>query len=165
MKQSFVILLLLMGSYSLKAQLTVKPDCGILLVDVHKGWINETKPNADPEQIKARLPCFTSAEKEGNTATCGGGVFLDNKGVRYYTLRDYIVITDKFKGKFTVPVLGVKKAAMFPRFGNPKLKDANWEAYTMAYGIMIVYYNTASVVNKVIISTKTTDDISLCTTN
>lgn len=91
--------------------------------------------------------------------------FLDDKGIRFYTQRDYIVITNKCKGKFTAPVLGVKKASMFSRFGNPKLKDSNWEAYQMAYGIMIVYYNAAGVANKVIISTKTTDDINLCTTN
>ena len=165
MKQFIVFALLLTCCVSLQAQLTVKADCGVLTVDVHKGWINQMKPNADPEQIKAQLTCFTSAEKEGNSSTCGGGVFYDNKGIRFYTQRDYIVITDKFKGKFTAPVLGMKKAAMFPKYGNPKLKDNNWEAYQMAYGIMIVYYNSASVVNKLIISTKTTDDISLCTSN
>lgn len=150
---------------SLSAQLKVKPDCGVLTVDVYKGWINETKPNADPEQMKAKLPCFTSFEKEGNASTCGGGVYLDDKGVRFYTQRDYIVITNKFKGKFTAPVMGVKKGGLFAKFGNPKMKDANWEAYQMAYGIMIVYYSAAGVVNKVIISTKTTDDIDLCATN
>lgn len=164
MKQIF-FLLLLAGSVSVSAQLKVKPDCGVLSVDVYKGWINEVKPNADPELMKAKLPCFTSFQKERNESLCGGGVFFDDKGIRFYTQRDYIVITDKFKGKFTAPVLGVKKANMFTRFGNPKLKDGNWEAYQMAYGIMIVYYNAAGISNKVIISTKTTDDIDLCTTN
>lgn len=158
-------MLLPVMTISVSAQLKVKPDCGVITVDVYKGWVNEVKPNADPEQMKAKLPCFTSFEKEGNTSTCGGGVFLDDKGIRFYTQRDYIQITDKFKGKFTAPVLGVKKANMFARFGNPKLSDSNWEAYQMAYGIMIVYYNTAGLANKVIISTKTTDDIGLCTTN
>jgi hypothetical protein len=162
----FILLSLLLSiSLSGVAQLTKKADCGVLTVDVYKGWINEAKPNADPEQIKAILPCFTSFEKEGNTSTCGGGVYYDDKGLRFYVQRDYFVVTDKFKGKFTAPVLGVKKGGLFTRFGNPKMKDANWEAYQMAYGIMIVYYNTKDVVNKVIISTKTTDDISLCTTN
>ena len=95
----------------------------------------------------------------------GGGVYFDNKGIRFYTQRDYIVISSTFKGKFTAPVLGAKKSSMFSRFGNPKLKDGNWEAYQMAYGIMIVYYNAAGVANKLIISTKTTDDIDLCITN
>jgi hypothetical protein len=165
MKQTAVLLVLLIAGFAASAQLKVKPDCGVLTVDVFKGWINETKPNADPEQMKTKLPCFTSSEKEGPSSTCGGGVYLDDKGVRFYTQRDYIVINEKFKGKFTAPVMGVKKGGLFTRFGNPKLKDANWEAYQMAYGIMIVYYNAKGVVNKVIISTKTTDDIDLCTTN
>ncbi|RXK62080.1 hypothetical protein ESA94_03450 [Lacibacter luteus] len=162
MKKAILLLVLVTVSVMVTAQLKVKPDCGVLTVDVHKGWINEAKPNADPEQIKTKLPCFTSFEKEGTTSTCGGGVFFDDKGIRFYTQRDYIVITDKFKGKFTSPLLGVKKAAMFAKYGNPKLKDANWEAYQMAYGIIVVYYNTAATINKIIISTKTTDDIDLC---
>ena len=165
MKQIFISLLLLVTANIVSAQLKVKPDCGVVTVDVYKGWVNEVKPNADPEQMKVKLPCFTSFEKEGNTSTCGGGVFFDDKGIRFYTQRDYIVINNKFKGKFTAPVMGVKKANMFTRFGNPKMKDGNWEAYQMAYGIMIVYYSAAGISNKVIISTKTTDDIDLCSTN
>jgi hypothetical protein len=157
--------LLLTISFPVVAQLTQKADCAVLTVDVHKGSINDAKPDADPERIKVMLPCFTSFEKEGNTSTCGGGVYYDDKGLRFYVQRDYFVVTDKFKGKFTAPVLGLKKGGLFSRFGNPKMKDGNWEAYQMAYGIMIVYYNAKDVVNKVIISTKTTDDINLCTAN
>lgn len=164
MKLVLISLLLTLGLPAV-AQLTQKADCAVLTVDVYKGSINDAKPDADPERIKVMLPCFTSFEKEGNTSTCGGGVYYDDKGLRFYVQRDYFVVTDKFKGKFTAPVLGVKKGGLFPRFGNPKMKDDNWEAYQMAYGIMIVYYNTKDVVNKVIISTKTTDDINLCTTN
>ena len=79
---------------AVSAQLKVKPDCGVLTVDVFKGWINEAKPNADPEQIKAKLPCFTSADKEGNESGCGGGVYYDDKGICFYVQRDYVVITD-----------------------------------------------------------------------
>lgn len=75
MKQLF-FLLLMVTTVSVSAQLKVKPDCGILTVDVFKGWVNEVKPNADHEQMKAKLPCFTSFEKEGNTSKCGGGVFF-----------------------------------------------------------------------------------------
>jgi len=165
MKYTFSLIVLMIASFVATAQLKVKADCGLLTVDVYKGWINEAKPNIDPEQIKIKLPCFTSFEKEGNESTCGGGVYYDDKGLRFYTQRDYMVITDKFKGRFTAPVLGVKRGGMFKNFGNPKMKDANWEAYQMAYGIMIVYYNTGGVVNKVIISTSTTDNIDLCSTN
>lgn len=144
------------------AQLKTKPDCGTLLVDVYKGWINEAKPNADPEQIKLKLPCFTSFEKEGNESKCGGGIYYADKGLTVYTQRDYFVMDEKFKGKFSIPLMGAKQDALFPRLGNPKLKDANWEAYQMAYGTLILYYNSKRMVNKIIISTKTTDDIQLC---
>lgn len=162
MKKGILLLMLIAVKVAATAQLKVKPDCGVLTVDVYKGWINEVKPNADPEYMKTKLPCFTSFVKESNAVACGGGVYFDDKGIRFYTQRDYIVITDKFKGKFTAPVLGVKKAAMFAKYGNPKLKDANWEAYQMAYGIMVVYYNKAGVINKVIISTKSTEEIDVC---
>jgi predicted oxidoreductase (fatty acid repression mutant protein) len=144
------------------AQLKTKADCGNLFVDIYKGWINEAKPNADPEQIKAKLPCFTSFEKEGNESVCGGGIYYPDKGMTAYTQRDYFVFTDKFKGKFSVPLMGAKQSALFAWLGNPKLKDANWEAYGMGYGTLIIYYNDKNVVNKVIMSTKGTDDIQLC---
>ncbi|MBP6688120.1 MAG: hypothetical protein KA160_09705, partial [Lacibacter sp.] len=162
MKSTFLFLLLFVTGLVGSAQLKTKPDCGLIVVDVYKGWINEAKPNADPEQIKAKLPCFTSFDKESNESGCGGGVYYDDKGICFYIQRDYVVITDAFKGKFTVPVLGVKRDDLFVRFGNPKLKDSNWEAYQMAFGIMIVYYNTKGIVNKVILSTKSTEEIDLC---
>lgn len=165
MKYAFLLLAMLSVSLITVAQLKTKPDCGVITVDVYKGWINEAKPNADPEQIKAKLPCFTSADKEGNESGCGGGVYYDDKGICFYVQRDYVVITDAFKGKFTVPVLGAKSDDLFVRFGNPKVKDANWEAYQMAFGIMIVYYNMKGVINKVILSTKSTDEIDLCNIN
>ena len=83
MKQTIVLLVLLIAGFSTSAQLKVKPDCGVLTVDVYKGWINEAKPNIDPEQMKAKLPCFTSSEKEGPASTCGGGVYLDDKGILF----------------------------------------------------------------------------------
>ena len=64
MKHTAFLLVLMMAAFAATAQLKVKADCGVLTVDVHKGWINEAKPNIDPEQIKIKLPCFTSFEKE-----------------------------------------------------------------------------------------------------
>lgn len=165
MKRTFALFAFAFISFTANAQLKTKPDCGVITVDVYKGWINEAKPNADPEQIKAKLPCFTSADKEGNESGCGGGVYYDDKGICFYIQRDYVVITDAFKGKFTVPVLGAKRDDLFVRFGNPKMKDTNWEAYQMAFGIMIVYYNMKDVINKVILSTKPIDEIDLCNIN
>ncbi len=165
MKHTVVFLLLVFAAFTASAQLKTKPDCGLITVDVHKGWINEVKPNDDPEQIKAKLPCFTSFEKEGDESGCGGGVYYDDKGICFYIQRDYVVITDAFKGKITVPLFGAKSDDLFVKFGNPKVKDANWEAYQMAFGIMIVYYNTKGTINKVILSTKGVDAIDLCNIN
>lgn len=165
MKHFLLLLSFSIAGFAVKAQLKTKPDCGLITVDIHKGWINEAKPNADPEQIKAKLPCFTSFEKEGNESGCGGGVYYDDKGICFYIQRDYVVITEAFKGKFTVPVMGAKSDDLFVKFGNPKVKDANWEAYQMAFGIMIVYYNTKGTINKIILSTKGVDEIDLCNIN
>jgi hypothetical protein len=165
MKHFLAVLLFVVAGTMVTAQLKTKPDCGLITVDVHKGWINEVKPNDDPEQIKAKLPCFTSFEKEGNESGCGGGVYYDDKGICFYIQRDYVVITEAFKGKFTVPLFGAKSDDLFVKFGNPKVKDANWEAYQMAFGIMIVYYNMKGTINKVILSTKGVDAIDLCNIN
>lgn len=146
-----------------KAQLIAKPECNNIVADIHKGWINEARPNADPEQIKVKLPCFTSFEKEGNESKCGGGIYFADKDFKYLVQRDYIVIGEKFKGKLTLPLMGAKQDALFGWFGNPKLKDANWEAYQMQYGTLIVYFNSKKLVNKIIMSTKSTDEIQLCT--
>ncbi len=146
----------------LQAQLKANADCGVITVDIFKGWINQAKPNDDPEQIKVKLPCFSSFEKEGNESKCGGGIYYSEKGLAFFIQRDYVVIDEKFKGKFNAAIMGSKSDALFAILGNPKVKDANWEAYQMAYGTMIVYYNTKGIVNKIIISTKTTDEIQLC---
>jgi hypothetical protein len=144
------------------AQLVAKTECNTIVADIYKGWINEARPNADPEQIKAKLPCFTLFEKEGNESKCGGGVYYADKDFMYLVQRDYIVIGEKFKGKLTLPVMGAKQDALFAWFGNPKLKDAGWEAYQMQYGTLILYFNSKKVVNKIIISTKSTEEIQLC---
>jgi hypothetical protein len=109
-----------------------------------------------------KLPCFTSFEKEGNESKCGGGIYYGDKDFQFFIQRDYIIIGEKFKGKITVPLMGAKQDALFGWFGNPKLKDANWEAYQMQYGTLIVYFNTRKQVNKIIMSTKSTDEIQLC---
>ena len=56
MKYTVSLIVLMSTSFVATAQLKVKADCGTLIVDVYKGWINEAKPNIDPEQIKIKLP-------------------------------------------------------------------------------------------------------------
>lgn len=149
-------------SMNLIAQLKANTECNAITVDVYKGWINQAGPNIDPEQIKAKLPCFTRFEKEGNESKCGGGIYYDDKDFKYIIQREYIVIGEKFKGKFNIPLLSARRDDLFKWFGNPKLKDAKWEAYQMQYGTLIVYFNDKKLVNKIVMSTKSTDDIDLC---
>lgn len=166
LKQKIVILVLFTGyMVSATAQLKAKVECNAIFVDIYKGWINEAKPSADPEQIKAKLPCFTSFEKEGNESKCGGGIYYDDKGFKFLIQRDYLVIGEKFKGKLSIPLLGARQDVLFAWFGNPKIKDANWEAYQMQYGTLIVYFNAKKLVNKIIITPKQTEEIDLCNEN
>lgn len=161
-KIALITVLLFTVIFNGYAQLTTKPECNSIVADIYKGWINEARPNADPEQIKAKLPCFTAFDKEGNESKCGGGIYYTDKDFQFLIQRDYIIIGEKFKGKLTIPLLGAKQDALFSWFGNPKLKDTGWEAYQMQYGTLIVYFNTKGVVNRIIMSTKSTDEIQLC---
>jgi hypothetical protein len=162
MKYFLSVVIMIISFARVNAQLTTKADCGTMVVDVYKGWINEVMPSADPERIKSKIPCFTSFEPESNESKCGGAIYYADKGLTVYIQRDYFLMDEKFKGKMSVPLMGAKQDALFTLLGNPKVKDANWEAYQMSYGTLILYYNTKRVVNKVIMSTKTTDIIQLC---
>ncbi len=144
------------------AQLKAKAECPEIFVDLYKGWVNELKPNADPEQLKAKLSCFTLFEKEGNESKCGGGVYYDDRGFKLYSQRDYYEIGPKFKGKLSVPLMGARRDVLFTWFGNPILKDDNWDAFRMAYGTLVVFFDAKKTVNKIIITTKSTDDLQLC---
>lgn len=147
---------------TVSAQLKTTVLCPPFVVNVLDGRVNELYPTSTIGEIKGKLPCFTSAEEETKTAACGGGVFYKDKDIYFYTGRDYIEIREKFKGKLSVPLLGASRNSLFKTLGNPKLKDVNWDAFDMSYGILILTYNKAGKVNKLQISTKSTDTIKLC---
>ncbi len=42
------------------------------------------------------------------------------------------------------------------------MKDDNWDAFTTNYGLVILYYNAASKVNKILITTKGTSNLEIC---
>ncbi len=58
-------------------------------------------------QIKAKWPCFTSVTTESDK--CGEAVYYKDKGITFYTGRDYVEITEGFKGKLSVKLLGVPR--------------------------------------------------------
>lgn len=162
MKKFALFLLVLVYSGFASAQLKGGSDCGAITIDVYKGTVNGVRPDFDPEQIKIKLTCFSSFEKEANESKCGGGVYYESKDITFYTRLDYVVIGEKFKGTTTMPLFGQKSDDLFVKLGNPKVHDANWEAYQMSYGTLIVYYNDKGLIKSFIISTKPTEQLDLC---
>jgi hypothetical protein len=163
MKKTIIFLMILASVQEATAQLQVKTTCPPIEVDIMNGKVNgEVKASFIVAEIKARIPCFTSAEEESATAKCGGGVYYKDKDISFYTERDYIEIGPKFKGKLSLPVMGAPRNGMFKWFGNVAMKDANWDAFQMSYGTLILYYTAAGKVNKILLSTRGTDTIKLC---
>lgn len=144
------------------AQLKTTKLCPAFAVDILDGKVNGLRCTDNVAQIKSKLPCFSGAEEESATAKCGGGVFYKDQDIYFYTSRDYVEIGPKFKGKLSVPLMGAARNGVYKWLGNPKLKDVNWDAYTTSYGILILYFNKANKVNKIQLSTQTTETISLC---
>ena len=156
------IIAIMLLSVSAKCQLKPKDQCPLFQVDVLHGIVNEVlKPNSSPDYIKRILPCFTSIE-EGDNAKCGEGVFYKDRDIYFYSKRNYIEIGDKFKGKLSIPLIGAKRNSLFSRLGNPVLKDPNWDAYTTAYGCLVLHYNKTGRVNKIQFSTNGTGSLQLC---
>ncbi len=162
-KKILVTLLVITSSAVASAQLNTTPKCKEINVDLLDGIINKTLlPTSTVGQIKLNLPCFTSFEEEGTSAKCGAGVFYKDKDIYFYTTRDYIEIGPAFKGKLSLPLMGAPRNGLFKLLGSPKIKDLKWDAFQTAYGILILYYNSASRVNKIQFSTMSANSIKLC---
>jgi hypothetical protein len=112
-------------------------------------------------EIKEKFPCFTSVEEEGSTAKCGAGVFFKDKDLYFYTDRNYIEIGPAFKGKLSIPLLGAARTSLFKTLGSPQIKDDTWDAYQMAYGVMVLHY-TGGKVKRIQISTENSSTLRLC---
>jgi hypothetical protein len=157
----FIISILILAQ--LQAQLKTTIACPVVNVNILDGKVNDFLiPTSNADYIQKQLPCFSSAETESATAKCGGGVFYKDKDIYFYTGRDYIEIGPKFKGKLSVPLMGAARNSLFKSLGNPKIKDVNWDAYTTAYGTLILYFNKLGKVNKIQFSTLSTDVLNLC---
>jgi hypothetical protein len=142
------------------AQLKAKTACPPFEVDILDGKVNGFKANVIAGMIKNKWPCFTSTT--GDTAACGEGVFYKDKGISFYTSRNYIEINESFKGKLSEPLIGANRGSLFSKLGTPKMKDATWDAYQTNYGILILHYNKANKVRLIQISTENTSTIKLC---
>jgi hypothetical protein len=131
------------------AQLKAKAKCPDLYVDILNGTVNDIKPNYTPNEIKEKFPCFTSAEDEGESVKCGGGIYFKDKDIYFYTKRDYVEVGPKFQGKTSILLLGTKRGSLFRSLGNPKIKDDLWEAFEMQYGTLVLHYDVAGPAGKV----------------
>ena len=162
-KTILVTLIISTSSAVASAQLNTTPKCKEINVDLLDGIINKTLlPTSTVGQIKLNLPCFTGFEEEGTSAKCGAGVFYKDKDIYFYTSRDYIEIGPAFKGKLSLPLIGAPRNGLFKLLGSPKIKDVKWDAFQTAYGVLILYYNSASRVNKIQFSRMSVNTIQLC---
>lgn len=154
--------LLLAAASGASAQLKVTDACPVFTVDVLEGNINKIHPKSTSSEITRTFPCQTEVEERIDSAGRCQGVFYKNRGVSFFTGRNYIEVNSSFKGKMNPAIMGAAKGSLFSTLGHPKLKDIEWEAYQTKYGTLIVYYSKANRINKIQMTTKSTDNIKLC---
>lgn len=160
MKNLLSILLLVLVSSTVQAQLKTTPICPELNVDLLEGNVNGIEPDFSSVEIKKVLPCASS--EDPTTAACGEKVNYATKDIYFFTTRAYIEIREKFKGKLSLPMMGAARSSLFKWLGYPKIKDINWDAFTTKYGILVLHYNKSGKVNLIQMSKKNTDTLSLC---
>ncbi len=163
MKNIITLIFSLVLNSAASAQLKTTPKCPEIEIDILDGIVNKVLlPTSTVGQIKLNLPCFTGFEEVGTTSKCGAGVFYKEKDVYFYTDRDYVEIGPAFKGTLSIPLMGASRSSLFKVLGNPAIKDVTWDAFQTSYGILILYYNSASKINKIQFSTQSTNGIKLC---
>jgi hypothetical protein len=145
-----------------QAQLKTTALCPLMKVDILDGKVNELYASSTMSEIKSKFPCFTNIEYGTGSPGCGGAIFYKDRDIYFYTGRSYIEIREKFKGKLSIPLMGAGRNSLFKTLGHPKIKDVNWDAYQMAYGTLILYFNKAGKVNKLQFSNKSAGELSLC---
>jgi len=161
MKFLILIFACLVNIQITNAQLKTTATCPPFTVDILAGNVNELTPKSNWAEVKAIFPCSTQLIEKDSANVCAG-VFYKDKGIYFYTDRDYIEIRDNFKGKLTPQLLGANRGSLFTLLGHPKIKDISWDAFQTEYGTLILYYTKANKINKIQFSSKTTDAIKLC---
>lgn len=146
---------------NLFAQLKTTPVCPPFTVDILNGSVNNLTPKSNWEEVKNIFPCFSKLMKSDSASLCGG-VFYYDKGINFFTTRNYIEILENFKGKMSPQLLGISRGNLFAILGHPKIKDIDWDAFQTEYGTLILYYNKTGKINKIQMSSKTSDVIKLC---
>ncbi len=143
-------------------------DCDTLVANLTKGTLNGLKPGAAMKAVKEKLPCFTGDSEEGGDFNCGGGVFYLNHDFFYYTGNDYIELRSEFKGKLTIPVLGLTQAAAIKKmkvFGKvvrtQKNGDQRFLFFKTSYGCICLTLEGGSV-TKLGMYSKPAAKVELC---
>ncbi len=161
MKTALLSFAFIITSQFAMAQLKAKPVCPTFDVDVLAGTVNGVYAKSAIIEIQTALPCFTDMIVRDSVSKCAG-VFFSDRDINFYTDRRYVEIGEKFKGKITPSLMGASRSNLFGLLGHPKLKDANWDAFQMGYGCLVLYYNAAGKINKIQISNKSIDALKLC---
>lgn len=144
------------------AQLKKTAACPTFSIDLLSGRLNDgLNPASGIGEIKNSFPCYTHLAEQPSGNKCAG-IFYTDKDIYFYTDRDYIEIGPNYKGKLSVPLMGASRKNLFSILGYPKIKDTNWDAFQTEYGTLVLYYNKAAKINKIQVSTKSTESIKLC---
>jgi hypothetical protein len=139
-----------------------KVSCPAFEVDLLNGRVNGLKPDRTTNEITGKFPCYTSMTEENASSKCGGMIEYKDKGLTFFTGRNYVEIGPGFKGKMSTTMLGTKRGSLFKILGTPKIKDDKWDAYQTGYGCLVLYYGADNKVKKIQFSTYTTNAIQLC---
>ena len=144
------------------AQLKKSASCPVFTVDLLYGKINDgLNPQSTLGEVQKYFPCFTGLQEGAGPGKCAG-IFYKDKDIYFYTERDYIEIGPNFKGKLSLPLMGASRKALFKTLGNPVMKDVSWDAFHLRYGTLVLHYSKAGKVNKMQLSSKSTETLKLC---
>ncbi len=160
--KSLLIFLAFTGfAFTATAQLKRTVSCPPFVIDILDGNVNKLlSPKSSLGEVQKVFPCHTGVVEKGTDTECAGAFYKDH-GINFYTDRNYIEINSNFKGKLSLPLMGSARGSLFRTLGNPKIKDANWDAFQTEYGTVILYYQ-GNKVNKIQISSKSTETLKLC---
>lgn len=162
MKILFFVMAIIIHIQPSQAQLKPTVLCPPFNIDVLKGLLNEgINPASSIGEIKKTFPCYSEITAENTGGKCNG-VFYKEKGVYFFTDRNYIEIRSNFKGKLSLPLMGASRNGLFKTLGSPKIKDIGWDAFQTAYGTLVLYYSKAGKINKLQLSNKNTQTLKLC---
>ena len=161
MTRAFMVPLCIILSQISYGQLKSTPVCPPFAVDILDSSVNKMYPESPLGDVMLKMPCYTQSVEEPSANGCAG-VFFQDKGIMFYTYRDYIEINDHYKGAMSLPLMGAERSSLFKWFGLPLAKDFSWEAYQIRHGMLVVYFDGAGKINKLLLSSKSPATLKIC---